>query len=80
MIIAQKFEGNILEGTYKCSSNYRKFELRGSNYGGLFIRNCMENSKGPEQVVRIVESSNYGGSNYGGSTVLCIYIVKLKTN
>ena len=48
------------------SSNYGS-----SNCGGLFIRNCMANFMGPEQVVRIVESSNYGaGSNYGGSTVL----------
>ena len=28
---------------------------RGSNYGGLFIRNCTENLTGPEQVIRIVE-------------------------
>ena len=30
----------------------------------------MANLTGPEQLVRIVESSNYGDSNYGCSTVL----------
>ena len=29
----------------------------------------MANFTGPQQVVRIVESSNYGGSNYGGSNI-----------
>ena len=66
---SSNYRGKLCQGTAENSSNYRKFELWGSNYGGLFIRRPIGILKGPKKSVRIIESSNYGGSNYGGSTV-----------
>ena len=76
MEIQSDLHNSNLQGTGKISSNYGKFELQ-----GLIMKGVL--TEGPSELVRIMESSNYRGSNYGGPTVYAsndefIYLQLLK--